>query len=269
MTTSVLRAARLAGRGGLLAYRALFNWTTPPMFLGTLLAGPLLQLLFYVNLGRQLGVADDGFYVLGNAVLAASVAGIYGGTMAVSNERRYGTLGAVLLSPRGRGILWAGRLLPYIGNGLLVAAVTLAAGALLTGLELPVRSLWGIAVALLGAAAGCACFGLLLGAVGLRLRDVFVVSNLAATVLLLVSGAEVPRSALPAVLRGAGAVLPMTHAIGAARALAAGAAVGGVGGVGRDLVAEGALAGCYALLAVVLLRWFERGSRRSATLDVV
>ncbi len=93
---------RLLAVGGVIAYRALFNWTTPSMFIGTLLVGPLFQLLFFAFLGRHLGVADDTFYIVGNAVLAASLACVFGGTMAVSNERRYGTLGHVLLSPRPR-----------------------------------------------------------------------------------------------------------------------------------------------------------------------
>ncbi|MET9319925.1 hypothetical protein ABZX75_06960 [Streptomyces sp. NPDC003038] len=48
--------------------------------------------------------------------------------MAIANERRYGTLGAVLLSPRSRTLLWLGRALPYIANGVLVTVVNLTAG---------------------------------------------------------------------------------------------------------------------------------------------
>jgi hypothetical protein len=48
---------RLIGVGGVIAYRALFNWTTPAMFVGTLLVGPVFQLLFFAFLGRQLGAA--------------------------------------------------------------------------------------------------------------------------------------------------------------------------------------------------------------------
>ena len=64
----IVRTLRLVVIGGALSYRALFNWTTPAMFIGTLLVGPLLQLLFFAFLGRELGVADDRFYLLGNAV---------------------------------------------------------------------------------------------------------------------------------------------------------------------------------------------------------
>ena len=123
----------------MIAYRALFNWTTPAMFIGSLLVGPIFQLLFFAYLGRQLGVADDRFYIVGNAVLAASLSCVFGGTMAVANERRFGTLGHVLLSPRSRTAVFLGRALPYAGNGLLIAVSTLTAGSLLLGLRMPPR----------------------------------------------------------------------------------------------------------------------------------
>ncbi|MGA4997352.1 ABC transporter permease [Streptomyces arboris] len=261
---AALSTLRLIVVGGAISYRALFNWTTPPMFIGTLLVGPLLQLLFFVFLGRELQVADDHFYLLGNAVLASSTACVYGGTMAIADERRYGTLGAVLLSPRHRTPLWIGRALPYVLNGLLISAFTLAAASLLLGLRIPLGALPGLAAVLLAAAAGCSAFGLALGALGLRFCDVFLISNVAGSVLLLLTGANVPRAGLPEGMRLAGDVLPLTHAMEAARALAAG------GGLDRGLLGAELLVGAgYTLLALALLAVFERGSRRRATLDVM
>lgn len=259
-----LRTARLVVLGGAISYRALFNWTTPPMFIGTLLAGPLLQLLFFVFLGRELGVADDRFYLVGNAVLASSTACVYGGTMAIANERRFGTLGAVLLSPRRRAPLWFGRALPYVLNGLLISVFTLTAASLLLGLRIPLGSVPGLAAVLLAACAACSAFGLALGALGLRFRDVFLVSNVACSVLLLLTGANVPRTELPAWMGALGDVLPLTHAADAARQLSAGGALD-TGLLGAEL----AVGAGYALLAVALLALFERGSRRRATLDVM
>lgn len=255
---------RLAVVGGVLSYRALFNWTTPPMFIGTLLVGPLLQVFFFVFLSRGLGVSDDRFPLIGNAVLAASASGVYGGTMAVANERRHGTLGAVLLSPRSRIPLWAGRALPYALNGTLVSAFVLTVAAVALGLPVPAGALPGLALVLLVAAAACAAFGLALGALGLRLRDVFLVSNVASSVLLLLTGAAVPRDTLPGWMRAAGELLPLTHASDAARRLVDG------GGLDRTLLgAEIAVGSGYAVLALALLAVFERGSRRRATLDVM
>ena len=38
--------------GGLISYRALFNWMAPAQYIPTMLAGPLFQILFFTYLGR-------------------------------------------------------------------------------------------------------------------------------------------------------------------------------------------------------------------------
>ncbi|MEU0161895.1 hypothetical protein ABZ154_24455 [Streptomyces sp. NPDC006261] len=79
--------------------------------------------------------------------------------VAISDERRYGTLGAVLLSPRHRTPFWIGGALPYVLDSLLISALTLTAASLLLGLPIPLGALPGLTAALLAAAAGCPAFG--------------------------------------------------------------------------------------------------------------
>ncbi|MFD5483318.1 ABC transporter permease [Streptomyces hawaiiensis] len=264
--TALTRALRLTFHGGGLSYRALFNWTTPPMFIGTLLVSPLFQIFFFVHVGRNLGVADDRFYLLGNAVLATSVPCVYGGIMAVANERRYGTLGAVLLSPRSRALIWGGRVLPYVLNGFTVMIFMIGAGSLLLGLPLPLSALLGLTQVFVVAAASCALFGLTLGALAVRIRDVFVISNAAFTLLILFSGANLPPSAMPGWMSGIGSILPLHHAIAALRALFDGAPMAEIWtSLGREAV----VAAGYAMLAYGLLRFFEWRSRANAALDVM
>jgi ABC-2 type transport system permease protein len=132
------------------------------------------------------------------------------------------------------------------------------------GLPVPAGALPGLALVLLVAAGACLAFGLALGALGLRFRNVFLVSNVASSVLLLLTGAAVPRHTLPEWMRTAGDLLPLTHATDAARRLTAGE------GLDEALLgAEPAVGAGYAVLAVALLALFERGSRRRATLDVM
>jgi ABC-type multidrug transport system permease subunit len=257
---------RLMWVGGTIAYRALFNWTTPGMFVGTLFVGPLFQLLFFAYLGRQLQVADDRFYIVGNAVLTASLACVFGGTMAVANERRYGTLGHVLLSPRSRTAVFWGRVLPYAGNGLLIAVVTLAAGALLLGLRIPPGALPGLLLAMAAGSLACGFFGLTLGALGLRFRDVWVVSNVSVALLLLLTGVNVPADGLPPAMVAIGEWLPITHAAEAARQLAAGH---GLAAAAPQLGKELLVGALYAALAAILLKVFEAESRRRASLDTL
>ncbi len=261
-----MRLFRLVGVGGVIAYRALFNWTTPAMFIGTLLVGPVFQLLFFAFLGRQLDVAGDHFYIVGNAVLASSAACIFGGVMAVSNERRYGTLSHVLLSPRSRTALFLGRSLPYAANGLLVATTTLVGGALVLGLRVPASAVPGLLLSFAVGSVSCAFFGLALGAVGLRFRDVWLISNVSVALMLLFTGTNVPAAALPDWIRTVGSFLPITHAAEAARRLVAGDSLGAaLAPLGSEL----AIGAGYAVLAAVLLKIFELESRRRASLDTL
>jgi ABC-type multidrug transport system permease subunit len=261
-----MRTLRLVAVGGMLSYRALFNWTTPTMYVGTLLARPLAQLLFFAYLGRQLGVADDRFFLIGNAVLGASLAGVFGGTMALANERRYATLGVVLLAPRNKVVLFLSRGLPYAANGLLIATFTLGVGALLLGVDIPLRILPGLVVVLALGSLSCAFFGLTLGAIGLRFRDVFTISNVAATLLILLSGANVPLSSLPDWMRLVGDALPTTHAIEAGRRLAGGETFVSLVPI---MVREVLVLVGYAIAAALLLRLFESRGRLHGELDTV
>ncbi|MFI8963545.1 ABC transporter permease [Streptomyces sp. NPDC053493] len=67
-------------------------------------------------------------------------------------------------------------------------------------------------------------FGLALGALGLRFRDVFLVSNVASSARLHLTGAAVPWETLPGWMRTARELVPLIHAADAARRLTAGAA---------------------------------------------
>jgi ABC-2 type transport system permease protein len=250
----------------MISYRALFNWASPPMFIASLLGYPALQMLFFVYLGRQTGVAGDHFYVVGNAILAASAACVYGGTMAIANERRFGTLGAVLLAPCSRIALWTGRALPYVLNGMVAMVWTLCVGTLLFGIGLSPAKGLGLIPVLLAAAFSCTAFGLLLGAFGLRLRDVFVIANLASLVLLLLTGADVARSTLPGWLAEVGAFLPLTHAAAAARDTLGDVPFQHVVSLTATELCVGA---GYAAAAILLLRYLEVASRRQAALDAV
>jgi ABC-type multidrug transport system permease subunit len=257
---------RLLGLGSVIAYRALFNWTTPIVFIGSLLIGPLFQLIFFAYLGRELSVGDDRFYIVGNAVLSVAWTCVFGGTMAIGNERRFGTLGHVLLSPRSRTLIFLGRATPYAANGLLVAAVILTVGALLLGLHIPVSAIPLLALCLAVSSVACSFFGLTLGALGLRFRDIWVISNVTTALMVLLTGVNVSADQLPPILRAIGSALPVTHAAAAARDAAAGA---GLARIAPDLLTEAGIGIAYAVLAAVLLRIFEAESRRRASLDTL
>jgi ABC-2 type transport system permease protein len=261
-----MRAWRVFFFGGLLSYRALFSWLRPAVYIPTLLGKPMFQLLFFTYLGRFSAVADDSYFVVGNAVQASVVASVIGMVMLLANEREFGTLSAILATPANRLAMFAGRALPVIANGLFISAFEFGAAFLLLGFRMPLTAVPALAATLVVTVTSCAMFGMALGSVGLRARDVWFISNLAYALTLLLCGVNVPLSAMPSWLAAAGRAMPLTHGVQAARDIVAGASLADVSGlIGRE-----ALTGVvYGVVAYALLRLFEAESRRRATLDLL
>ena len=250
--------------GGVIAYRGLFNWIRPAMYIPTMLGSPLFQLIFFTKLGQFAHAETRDFYVVGNSVQVCAMSSVYGMTMAVANERSYGTLGPLLATPANRAAVFLGRGLPVLANGLLVSAFTFVAAAVLLGFRPAANTLPALAAVVTVTAASCTAFGMLLGSIGLRAKDYFFAANLAYFLMLLFCGVNIPLDQLPGALSAVGRCLPLTHGIAAARQVAAGASLGDVSG----LVLTEALVGvAYAAAAYFLFRFLERESRRSAVLD--
>jgi ABC-2 type transport system permease protein len=261
-----VRELRVFFVGGVISYRALFNWISPVMYATTMLGSPLFQVLFFAYLGRFSGLRDDTFYVVGNAVQVSAMAGIYGMTMGIANERQFGTLAPLLATPANRIALFLGRALPNVANGLVVSAFGFGVGATLLRFRFPVDRIPALALVVVVSVAACTALGLLLGSIGLRARDVFFVSNLVYFLMLLFCGVNVPLSTLPGWMSAIGRALPLTHGIEAARRLAAGATLGDVAGLVWTELGIGA---AYACAAYLLFRLFELEGRRRASLETM
>jgi ABC-2 type transport system permease protein len=261
-----MTSARIFFIGGLMSYRALFRWQNPTFYIPTMLGHPLFQVLFFSYLGRFSHVRNDAFYVVGNAVQVSAMSGVYGVAMTVGGERWTQTLAPLLATPANRMVLFLGRALPHIVNGFVVSAFGFLVGRLLLDFDPPVSSLPSLALIVLVSTNACTAFGLVVGAFGLRLRDVFTFSNPAYFLMLLFCGVNVPLSALPHWMQIVGRGMPLTHGIEAARKVAGGASLGSVDGlIGTELL----IGACYFAAAYVLLRVFEAEGRRRASLELV
>ena len=252
--------------GGYFSYRALFNWQSPRFYVPTMLGGPAFQVLFFAYLGRFSHVRDDAFYVVGNAVQVSGMSGVFGVAITVGGERWTQTLAPLLATPASRMALFLGRALPHIVNGFVVSAFGFAVGRLLLEFHPGLSALPALAFVVLLSTASCTAFGIVVGAVGLRWRDVFTIANPAYFLMLLFCGVNIPLSALPKWMQVVGSGMPLTHGIAAARRVAHGASLSSVDG----LLGKEALIGlCYFAVGYVLLRVFEAEGRRRATLELV
>jgi ABC-2 type transport system permease protein len=251
--------------GGLTSYRALFYWLTPWVYVPSLLVAPIFQILLFAYIGRTTGLESDKFYVIGNALQYAAIPCVFAMGFAIGGERFQQTLGYILVSPARRLPLFLGRAVPVMLNGAFVAAFSLAVGGLLLGIEVPSSAFAPLALVVLVAAVSCTGLGLINGALGLRVRETAVLANVMFGLLLIFTGANVPLDQLPGWMQAISDVVPLTHAIEAARLLADGSPLSSV----DHLIAQEALIGaCYGFIGYALLRFMEWRSRTHATLEI-
>jgi ABC-2 type transport system permease protein len=265
-TISGLRSAwRIFWYGGLMSYGMLFNWARPSIYIPTLIGGPTFQLFFFAALGSYATDRSPAYFAIGNAIQVSCLAGVFGMTMAIANERWFGTLPALLATPANRVAVFAGRFLPFVFNGLLVSLYALGIGIVFLGVRLDTSSLAVVGLALLTTVFSCTAIGALQGAISLRLRDGLFGANMIMLGILLFCGVNIPLADLPLWMQVVGHLLPFTHGLEAVRQAAEGAGLGQVGG----LIALEALIGVvYAVAAFALFRYLERSARQNATLDV-
>jgi len=262
---SLRSAWRVFWYGGRMSYGMLFNWARPSICITTLIGGPTFQLLFFAALGSYATDRSPAYFAIGNAVQVSALAGVFGMTMAIANERWFGTLPALLASPADRAALFAGRFLPFLLNGLLVSLYAFVLGVVFLGVRLEPAGIAAAGLALLATVFSCTAIGSLQGAISLRLRDGLFGANLIMMGVLLFCGVNVPVEELPGWMQVISNALPFTHGLAAIRQAADGAGLSQVGG----LIAIEVLIGIvYALLAFGLFSFLERSARRNATLDV-
>jgi ABC-2 type transport system permease protein len=252
--------------GGLTSYRALFNWLPPAIFIPTLLITPLFQIALFVYLGRSAHLASDSFFVIGNSMDYAAMPCLFAMSHTITNERKTQTLPLIIATPARRLPLFLGRSLPVTANGFAVSAYALAASALIFGVSIPGAAVPGIALAVLVTSLSCTGLGLVIAAVGLRVRETAVLSNILIGILLLFCGVNIPINRLPSWMAVTSGYLPLTHGIAAARKMAAGQPLGAVAGLlGMELL----VGVVYIAGGMLLLTFFEAESRRRATLERV
>jgi ABC-2 type transport system permease protein len=258
-------ALRVALIGGLLSFRGLFSWLHPALFVPTLIVPPLFQVLFFAYLGRAAELETDTFYVVGNSIQLAALPGLFAVSQAINGERKSQTLAPLLASPASRVALFLGRSLPVMAIGLGVSFVSFGFGSAVLGVDVDAGALPPLLVTMAVAAFSCTALGIAHAAVGLRVREMAVFSNLVVALLLVFCGVNVPLDDLPGWMSTAAQGLPVTHAVEAGRDVVAGASLGSVAGL---LATELAIGAAYLLLGLALLRYYERLARRRATIEL-
>ena len=171
----------------------------------------------------------------------------------------------MLVTPANRVALFLGRSLPVVVNGAIVSMFSLVVGGLLLGVRFPAAS-WLLALVVGIAAVSCTGLGLVNAALGLRVRETAVMSNVLFGLLLIFSGANIPVDALPGWMEACRAGCrsrtpsrPRARSPPGPRSRPSPAAL-----IGRELL----LGVAYGAVGLVALRLLEEEGRRRATLEI-
>jgi ABC-2 type transport system permease protein len=261
----VLNFVRTLFVGGVYAYRALFAWANPLVYVPILLVQPIFQILFFAYIGRAAHLRDNTFFLIGNGIEWICAPTMFGMLFMLDGERWQHTLGPVLATPANRVALFLGRGLPVMLNGAIVGAWGLLAGSLVLHDNAAAKAAAPLAITIVLAVYSCAGCGFLIGSISLRYRNGIVLANILMAFFLLCTGAEIPTSSLPLALRDIGYALPLTRVIHAARELTTGASLTHIAPL---LAGEAVVGTIYAAVGLLLVRYFEGLSRRHAALDV-
>jgi ABC-2 type transport system permease protein len=258
-----MTSLRIFVLGGLTSYRALFGWLSPWILIPTFVVEPVFQVIFFAFVGRQAGINDDRFFLIGNAVQFAAIPCLFAMSNTIGGERYAQTLELLLASPARRGPLFLGRALPVIINGFGSSVIALVVGAAVLRVGLAADTWLPLAAIIAVSAFACTGLGLVTAAVALRVRETAVLANIVFGVLLIFCGTNVALAAMPGWMAAVGRWLPLTHGIAAARKVAGGESLSSVAGLVGHEAAIGLL---YVVIGMALLRFFEVESRRRATL---
>jgi len=253
-------------RHAVLSYKALFGWLDPKSYILVMLLNPLTQMIFFAMLVNFVygGKGLEG-YVASNALLLCVMSSVFGMMTVVMSDRGMGTLPIVMASPVNKGVLFFARSIPHIVNGVFTAFLGLVFGVLIFGVSisldalLPLLGIWMVSIF-------SACgLGLILGACSFWTPSMHLLSNILASALLLLSGANYSLSVMPSWLSDFAKFFPLTRGVELTKAIVnEGDATQFV-----RLMSEEFILGCiYFAISIVAIRYAEYLARVKGTMEM-
>lgn len=240
--------------------RAIYTWKT---WVFAWLVRVLCQVVFYALIGRLLGSQSEvEFLLVGNAVFVGASTALFV-VPSTMWERGTGTLPLQIASPSNPFVVYAGRSLQWLVDGLGVSTASLMLVSLMFGVQ---HTWWGMLAAVPMSLItffsvywlGLAIAGFILGRPTLR----NVIGNLTGLVIMILCGVQVPTSFWPLPLQWLAQVLPLTHGLTAIRN-----ALSGSGPVWGPLLLEMAVGLGWFLVAALTFRRFAEHGRKTGSIE--
>jgi ABC-2 type transport system permease protein len=246
------------------SYRALFAWSTPFNYFASKFGFPFFSMLFFIFMGRFVGLTDPVFIVIGNILLLPSLNGVMGISMTVGGEKQFGALSYLLGSPAPKAPLFLGRAFFHILDGLITVMVTLPIAILIFRMDLSRINIAQTAVCLILICITATGLGFIMGVITLLSRDGWMITSTLQLSFYVLIGVNFPVDLLPTSLKTIAFGLPMTRGIMAARLSLNGSDWATILPL---LLGEILIGTVYILIGYIWFRLTTRASLKSGALD--
>lgn len=239
--------------------------TSPVFYLLVWLGFPVFSVLLVVLIYRGNDSLRD-YAVVAGAGLALLFGMQFNAAEILDGERQRGTLGNLFISPAPRFVWLAGFQLYAVCESLLAAAVTVGVSVATFGLEVSINivSLTLTTLLLLTCMWG---FSMLIGAIGLALRDANQLSNLLFPIIQLLAGTMYPVALMPDWIRLPAECLPFGYALQAIADSVLHHA--SLADLTAELVPLAGFAAALPVVGVAAFRGVERRVRARGALELV
>ncbi|SHK19286.1 ABC transporter permease [Paramaledivibacter caminithermalis] len=253
-------------RGAQYSYKALFAWLVPQVYILTKIVSPMFQILFFTYLGRFYARdLQSTYFVVGNAVQISALSSIYGIAMTIASERTEGTLIQLLGTPASRIRIFISRGLMHILDGFFSIAIGFTFGFIFLGINFENTNFFLLILTLFITIFSTSGLGMVIGSMGLAMREINLLSNLAYSLLLVFCGINYPLSRLPLILRGISYSLPLTRGVQAIRIIIGGGVFSDISSLILEELCIGFL---YLTIGFIFFRFLEIYSKKNGTLEM-
>jgi ABC-2 type transport system permease protein len=236
-----------------------------PFYLMVWMSFPIFNLLLIALIYRQHPGLRD-YAIIGGAGMTMLFGMQFNAGEILDGERRRGTLGNLFVSPAPRYAWLAGFQLFAATEALTIALVNVGVAKAIFGLPLHIRvdSLLLTLALFLAAMWG---FSMLIGALGVAVRNANQLSNLVFPIMQLVAGTLYPIALMPAWVEVPARCLPFGYAIQAlADSVTQGDTIPELSG---QLLPLAGFAAGLPLIGIVAFRAIERRTRGSGALELI
>lgn len=248
----------------IMSYKSLFGMLKLENYIFVKTLMPILQLVFFVLTAKfAYNASDLTQWIIGNALILASFNAFFGVSMTFISDRYIGTLKVVMASSMNKFSIFIGRTLMHIADGFLSVISGLLIGVLLFDVNLSLINIPIFILTIIIGVFSVMGLGILIGIFALITREIHMLLNIFYSVILILSGANIPRESLPKFLNYLSQAIPLTRSIEASKLL-----ILGNTNVIRLLLEELLLGLIYVIIALMFYQFLERKARNRATIDV-